>query len=118
MSIIITVDQKGARVDAIDKILEENVRTKYPEASIRVSRYDPPETRPARFDEAMKKVSEAKEECENLKSELEDWQGNIPESLQGSEKMTELEEAVDQLDEVISALESAEGIKVDFPSMM
>ena len=117
MSILITVDQKGARVDTIEKIIEEHIRSKYPQATISVVRKNTPETRQARYDEVMGMLSDAHNELEALRDELQEWYDSIPENLQSGGKADEIQEAIDTLENQISSLEDAEGEEVTFPSM-
>ncbi len=117
MRISITVDQKGARVETIDKIIEKEIRKKYPDAGISVERKETPESRSERFDEALSSVSDAKSEAENLRDELQEWLDNLPENLQSGNKADELQSAIDELEEFISNCEELESASVEFPGM-
>ncbi len=77
-----------------------------------------PTTRAERLDAAMSLVSDARGQIEDLKSELEDWHGNLPENLQSSAKADDLQSAIDSLESIITDLDSAENNDVSFPSMM
>jgi len=61
---------------------------------------------------------------EELKDEMQEWLESIPENLQGGSKYQAVEEAISNLeemysnlDDVTSAIDSADGIEVDFPGM-
>jgi len=75
------------------------------------------QSRAQRFEAALAKVSDAKCEIEELASELQGWLDNMPESLQGSAKADELQEAIDGLESAMSSLEEAESAEVSFPGM-
>lgn len=67
------------------------------------------------LDEVISKIEEAKELLENLQAEEEEYRGNMPENLQGSERyeaadaaVDNMSSAVDALDEAISSIESAQ----------
>ena len=117
MSIIITFDSKGARLESVAKLAKNALLAKYPNAHISAIRKEPAETRPQRFADAQSLVSNAKSEFETLRDELQEWHDNMPEALQSSSKADELGEAVSQLDELIDLLEQAEGTDVEFPGM-
>jgi len=117
-TIKITVSKKGLRKDTVEKKVTEALQKMFPEASVSVSLYTPPESRADRFAEAKGKVEDAKAEFESLKEELESWKDSIPENLQGSDKYSQLEEGVSNLEECISGCDTVEGTDVEFPSMM
>ena len=117
MSIVITVNQKGARVDGIEALIEKHIKMKYPDAAIRVERYDPPESRADRFDEALSFVGDAKSGAEELRDELQEWLDGLPENLQSGSKADELQSAIDELEQFISQCEDAESASVSFPGM-
>lgn len=62
-------------------------------------------------------VSEAKDIVDELKGEMEDWQGTLPENLQNGSKAEEIQTAIDELDEVYDKLEECD-CEVNFPGMM
>lgn len=117
MSIIITINQKGARLDAIETLIENNVRSKYPEARISIERKEPAQSRNDRFDEAQSLVSDAKSCAEELRDELQDWLNNLPENLQQGSKADEIQQAIDELESFIDALDNAESASPEFPGM-
>ena len=74
-------------------------------------------SRAERFDEAKEAILSGKGEVEMLREELESWMDNMPENLQSGSKYEQLEAGISQLDEVIDALDTIEGIEVEFPGM-
>lgn len=54
---------------------------------------------------------------EELKEELEEWLENMPENLQGGEKASQLEEAIEAIEEIIQAFSTIEDAEVEFPGM-
>ena len=54
-------------------------------------------------------IDEALSTAEELRDELQEWKDNLPENLQDGQKADELQEAIDYLEEGISALEEAQG---------
>ncbi len=113
----ISIHQKGARAETIKQLVESAIKSKYPEASVSVTRKEPAESRSDRFSEAQSMVSDAKSEAESLRDELQDWHDNLPEQFQNGEKGEQLNEAISQLEEFISACDTAEGTDVEFPQM-
>jgi len=74
--------------------------------------------------DALNIAEEQKGEVEGLKDELQEWLDNMPENLQGGEKASALEEAIQgleemegQLDEAISNLNDVMMGSVEFPGM-
>lgn len=118
MDICITVSQKGLRQDGIEALIRDQVRKKYPAASISVAKIERPTSRAERFAAATAKINEASSEVQELYAELESWKDNLPENVQDGNKAQQLEEAMDALEEMHGQLEEAEGTTVDFPDMM
>ena len=117
MSIVITIQKKGARLEAIQSLIEKQVKAKYPDAAIFVERKEPASSRSARFDEAQSLASDAKAQAEELLEELQSWLDNLPENLKQGEKAGGIESAIESLQEFVDALETAEGVSVEFPEM-
>lgn len=117
MAIVITLNQKGARLETVDALVKKALIEKYPDAHISVTRHEPPESRADRFSEAQSSVSDGKSEMESLRDELQEWLDNLPENLQSGSKADELQTAIDELEEVINQCEEVEGASVEFPSM-
>ena len=74
-------------------------------------------SRSKRFGVAISEIEDAKLEIEQLKEELEQWLEGIPENLQGGSKAESLEEAINNLDEIILHIDDATSIDVEFPGM-
>lgn len=113
----IDVEQKGARVETLGKLVKTALAEKYPDARVSVSKIIPATSRAARFDEAVSNVTDGKSEAEGLRDELQDWFDNLPENFQSGDKGSEIEEAISSLDEFIEACDTAENASVDFPGM-
>jgi hypothetical protein len=115
-TITVTVRQKGIQERGVESLVEK-LKDKYPDASISVRKYEPPESRDARYQEAIDKVEEGKQAMEELQGELQEWRDNLPENLQSGNKALELDEAIDALQEAIDEAENAAGHEVTFPGM-
>jgi predicted RNase H-like nuclease (RuvC/YqgF family) len=74
-------------------------------------------SRAKRFDEAKAKIEEAKSIFEELQEELQSWLDNLPENLQSSSKADSLNEAIDNLNTIISDCDNIDGTEVEFPGM-
>ena len=74
-------------------------------------------SRATRFENARDNISDAKIDIEELHDELSAWYENMPENLQDGEKGCQLEEAIMNLEDVISLLLDVEYAEVDFPTM-
>jgi len=117
MLIIITINQKGARVAGIEALIEKYVKVKYPEARIAVARKEPVESRADRFAEAKSLVSAAHSQAEALRDELQEWRDGMPLNLQQGDKAQEIETAIEELGLFFNALDEADGVEVEFPGM-
>lgn len=114
----ITVNMNRLKVAAVEKHVVNAVRAAFPDASVTVRSVATAESRSNRFDEAVGLVGDAKSSAEELRDELQNWLDGMPENMQGGDKASQLEEAISSLDEFIDAAENAEGVSVEFPSMM
>jgi chromosome segregation ATPase len=74
-------------------------------------------SRSERLDEVMGKIGDAKAELETLRDEMQNWLDSMPENLQESEKAGKIQEAIENLESMISSLDEAEGTSVEFPGM-
>lgn len=74
-------------------------------------------SRAERFSAAKDVLSGAKEIFEELENELQSWRDNLPENLQSSNKADELDNAISELQGVISLCDDIEGTDVEFPRM-
>lgn len=63
-------------------------------------------SRSDRLQAAVNKLREGLSEIEDLKSEYEDWQSNMPENLQQAPVGEKLTETIDTMDTAISGIES------------
>lgn len=113
----VTIEGKGVRKSSVEK-LAEKMKDQFGEAaSISVKDDTPPESRADRFAAAMSLVSDAMSEVESLKDELEEWHGNMPENFQNGDKGNQIQEAIDNLENIYSELDSISSTDVDFPGM-
>lgn len=110
----ILVGKKGLRYETVKKVAEK-VFAGY---SVQVTKENEPVTRAERFDRAKDLASQAREEIENLRDELEAWKDSLPENLQNGQKADELDEAINALQEAADGIETMENTDVEFPSMM
>ncbi len=74
-------------------------------------------SRARQYEEVCARVSEGKDTIEGLRDELQEWLDNMPENLKGGTKADELQVSIDSLEDVITALDEALGIGIDFPGM-
>ena len=76
------------------------------------------QSRADRLTEAGDWVADAKQVVDDLRGEMQDWRDNMPESLQQGSKADEIDEAISQLEEIHSSLDSVDFDNVSFPGMM
>ena len=76
------------------------------------------ETRAERLAEAEDHVGTARGIVEELVAEMQEWTDSIPENLQGREKASEVQQATDNLQSLISDMENLAFESVYFPGMM
>jgi predicted RNase H-like nuclease (RuvC/YqgF family) len=105
--------QKRAREEAKKKAAEEAKLDPVVTEVKKMSKKNP--SRRERFEHVQSLIADALAQTEELKGELEEWKDNLPENLQNGSKAQELEDAISNLDELIDALNTAEGVDVDFP---
>ena len=65
----------------------------------------------------MSSVSDGKSEIESLRDELDQWKESIPENPQRLYFRLSIEEAMNELEDLIGMLEDVEGRSVEFPGM-
>ena len=118
MSIVIIVHQKGIRAQGIQRMFLEEIKKKYPDAECSIMKKEPAVSRADRFSEALGLISDGKSQMEELRDEMHNWQYGLPENLQSSQKADEIQSCIDELVQVISSCEEAEGASVEFPEMM
>jgi flagellar biosynthesis chaperone FliJ len=107
----ITIAKKGLREEAVKKALKDF------ENFYLIQKVEKIESRADRLSEAENMVQSAAEIVEELKGELEDWVGNLPENLQNGDKADQLNSAIDALDTLHDELENADFSSVEFPGM-
>lgn len=74
-------------------------------------------SRATRFEDAQTLVSQAKDEFETLRDELQEWYDNLPENFQQGSKGEALQEAIQELENAIEGCGTAEDTVVNFPGM-
>src|SRR6266571_8954588 len=82
-----------------------------------VKKVDPEKSRADRLASIASDVESAASDIEELKDELQEWYDNLPENFQSGDKGSELEEAIQALDEIKDGLESVDFSSVSFPTM-
>lgn len=113
----VTITGKGVRKATVEKLAEKLKEQFGAGAHVSVVDDTPPESRADRFSNALGLVSDARQEAEELKDELEQWKDSLPENLQDGSKAGEIDDAVSALEEFISEAENLEGHDVSFPGM-
>lgn len=112
----ITITKKGLTQKALQKMADKALVGF--DGGYSVDKKPAPATsRADRFGEAKDEASNAKSAAEELRYELQSWFDNLPEQFQSGDKGQALEEAIQNLDEFIEALDTADGVEVDFPGM-
>jgi hypothetical protein len=66
---------------------------------------------------AKKKFQEGAEISADLKGQMEEWRDNMPDSLQSTDKFSEIEERVSNLESLESDLENISFDQIEFPGM-
>lgn len=84
---------------------------------IHVSKEDMAKSRADRLAVIESTVQDAAQDISELKEELEEWRDNLPESLQEGGKASELEDAIEALEELSGSLEEIDFTSVSFPGM-
>lgn len=113
---LIRISGKGVRQATVEKIAKA-LEEKYKDgATIVVTDVTPPESRVDRFANVVSALEDCYADVEVLKSELEDWLGNLPENLQDGDKAQELEAAIEALGEMADEIETAKDREVEFPA--
>lgn len=106
-------DAKLANIRSIlSMVVTNDVKMKRIEKALRQPKR--PSSRPERWADATSAALEALNDLEELRGEYEEWQGNLPDNLQGSNLNDKLQEVVDlDISGAIETVEAAEG--VDLP---
>jgi hypothetical protein len=84
---------------------------------IRVEKVGRGFSRADELDQAEEHIEAAKEIVGAPKDDMENWRDNMPESLQGGEKYSEVEECASNLESLMDELENISLDNVEFPSM-
>lgn len=113
----VTISGKGLKQASVEKFARRLRDELGKECSVTVSDDSPPVSRAERFEAAKASLSDGRSELESLKEELESWYENLPENFQNGEKGDQLQTAMDELDSMISDVETAEDHDVEFPAM-
>ncbi len=113
----VTISGKGVKKASVDALVAK-VRDKFGEkVSVSVEDASPPESRADRFSEAVGLISDAVSELEGLRDELQEWKDGMPENLQSGSKAEEIDQAISDLEDIISEGEDLAGRDVTFPGM-
>ncbi len=120
ITVTVMMEEKGLQAGAVEKVVLAALRKHYPKMHVDAvaNKHKPATSRADRFSEAQSSLADAKSGAEMLKEELEEWKNNLPENLQDGDKASQLENAINQLEEFVDACDTAEGVDVEFPSMM
>lgn len=109
--VVLMVD--GNRIDAVTKKAKAAFG-----ADLVVNKVDLAKSRADRLKEIASQVSDCATDVEGLKGELEEWKEALPENLQKGVLASELDDAIQMLEEIKDALENVSFDDVSFPSMM
>lgn len=104
----------GTRIDLVRKKLEAYFGE---DAVVRLNKLVSGSSRSERLSDAESSFEDVKTEVAQLRDEIQEWQDNLPENLQGGTKNDELQEALDALEELCSDLENVSWQEVNFPGM-
>lgn len=105
---------EAGRIDA----LQAKLKRMFPEASAYVDKVKRNPSRADRLSEAESYVEDAKSVVGELKGEMENWRDTLPENLQSSDKATQIDDAISNLEELESNLEQCDFSSIEFPQMM
>lgn len=87
------------------------------EVAEQITKDDLATSRQSRLDSVASTVTDCAQDVDELKDELQEWFDNLPEQFQSGDKGSELEEAIQQLEEIKDGLESLDFSSVSFPGM-
>jgi glycosyltransferase A (GT-A) superfamily protein (DUF2064 family) len=85
--------------------------------NVRVELIDKSPSRADRLSKAQALIEEAASIVSDLQEEMQNWYDNMPESLQGGDKASAVEECANNLEEIKDALEQIDCSNVEFPGM-
>lgn len=109
----VTIFVEAARITTIQKEAEAAFGKE-----IRVEKVDLSRSRADRLSDVENQVQDCCSDVEELRNELQEWFDNLPEQFQSGDKGSELEEAIQALDEIKDNLDGVDFSSVSFPSMM
>ena len=109
----IIVYVEGSRIDAVVKKAKEAFGE---DATVRKS--DLSKSRADRLADIRGEIENAASDVDELNGEMQEWLDSLPENLQGGDKASELQEAIDALEALKDELENVNFDDVSFPSMM
>src|SRR3972149_194444 len=110
----ITLIFEGSRIDSVRKKVQQFFGD---DAVAAVHKVITPTSRADRLFAEANSIEDAAAEIGCLRDELQEWLGNLPEKLQEGSKADELNEAISQLEDLISAIEDLDFGSVNFPGM-
>lgn len=98
------------------KSVESKLKQLFGEATVQgMRKVDLPNSRSQRLNDAEQKVAAAKEEIEELRTELETWHDSLPDSFRDGDQGESMQEAMDRLQEIYDELEAVDFNGVEFP---
>jgi len=109
-----TLTVAGRNVKSVEKKAREAFGT---DAVLRVEKVSTPESRSERLAVAEGLISDARAIVEELQGEIDGWRENLPEGLQDSGKVSQLEACSESLGEAIEAIDAVDFGNVQFPGM-
>lgn len=114
---ILTIDAKGLSETSVQKLVRDHIRKT--DVTVTVTKVKEGSSRSDRLSAAMADVETAASEVESLKDELQEWHDNMPENLQDGDKGSQLDDAVQALEELYDKLNEAvsDSQSIDFPGM-
>lgn|SRR3990167_7790231 len=111
-TVILTVE--GTRLPTIQKEAEAAFKGNI----ISIRKAELSTARAGRLDDIASAVGTLANDVEELRDELQEWYDNLPENFQNGDKGSELQEAIDGLEQIKDELEGVDFNSVNFPSMM
>lgn len=98
--------------------VRKQIAVAFPGQETSVDKINLSPSRADRMADAVSQIEDAKSTLEELRDELQEWHNNLPDNFQQGDKGSQLEQAVSDLETIISSLDEATGTDVEFPSMM
>lgn len=110
----ITITTDGSNIGAIQKACKAAFGQ---DISYQAEKIQRGPSRADRLSDAEGLVAEAKGIVEELKDEMDAWKEGMPENLQNSDKASEVDDAVSELESLYEALDGVSFDGVTFPGM-